>query len=349
MSRMAQFTLGKQLIGKIAVVTGLVLIANTPFFLWRGATKHDLDIVGGQEAFGDWLIHELVTDILPLMIPLFIANLLVITWTIRKAMAPIKVLSRLAAGFDAAHLNVRLSLEGLPGEIRPLVKAVNEGLDRIEDGFKSQKRFTANAAHELRTPLAVLKARCSGEGCKISPSLSADVDRMARVVDQMLSIARLEMRQVPLDAPVDLNAICQKVVADLYPLAHDQGRDLAFLADGSWGLALGNDILLGDALRNLVENALRLSPMGETVEVELDKEGVIRVLDRGPGVPDHLKAEIFLPFRRGKSPLGGGAGLGLSIASEIVDLHGGSLAVSDRPGGGSIFTINLNGKKRLSD
>ncbi|TAN55418.1 MAG: hypothetical protein EPN26_05365, partial [Rhodospirillales bacterium] len=317
MRHIAEFTLGKQLMGKIAAVTGLVIVANTPFFLWRGATKHDLDIVGGKEAFGDWLIHELSTDILPLMVPLFIANILVVTWTVRKALAPIKVLSRLAAGFDAAHLNVRLSLEGLPGEIIPLVKSVNEGLDRIEEGFKSQKRFTANAAHELRTPLAVLKARCSSEGCKIAPSLSSDVDRMARVVDQLLSIARLEMRQVPLDAPVDLKAICQQVVADLYPLAHGKKRDLAFSSEGGWKLTQGNDILLGDAVRNLVENALRLSPEGETVDVELGQGGVIRVLDRGPGVPDAMKSEIFLPFRRGKIPYGGGAGLGLSIASEV--------------------------------
>lgn len=336
------FSLKKRLIGGIAVANLIVLAINTPYFLWRGYLDHNLEIESGREAFNDWLLHEIVTDVIPLTVPLLIANLLFIAWIVRTSLAPIKALSRHAAGFDAAHLGERLSPQGVPEEILPLITAVNAGLDRISDGFDSQKRFTANAAHELRTPLAVLKMRCSGMDCQTSPKLASDVDRMARIVDQLLAIARLEMRQVPLELPVDLNALCQQVVADLYPLALDKGCDLAFAAQGDWALAKGNDILLGDALRNLIENAIRHSPEGRTVEVELQPPGIIRVLDRGPGVPDEMKSEIFLPFRRGKSSKGGGAGLGLSIASEAVALHGGSLSVADREGGGAVFALDLS-------
>ena len=343
MSDSLSFSMGKRLIGGIALANILVLAINTPWFLWRAYTKHDLEIEGGHEAMGEWLIHEIVTDVVPLTVPLLLANLLFIVWIVRRSLAPITALSRHAAAFDASHLGERLSTKGVPQEILPLIKAVNAGLDRIAEGFDSQKRFTANAAHELRTPLAVLKARCSGRDCSTSPKLAADVDRMARIVDQLLSIARLDMRQIPLDMPVDLNAVCQRQVADLYPLALASKCDLAFWAQEHWTLPKGNDILLGDALRNLIENAIRHSPEGETVDVELQAPGLIRVLDRGPGIPSEMKCEIFLPFRRGNSTKGGGAGLGLSIATEAVGLHGGTLLVNDREGGGSIFTIDLSG------
>jgi len=338
------FSLGRRLIGGIFIANLLILAVSTPWFLWRGYRQHDIEIESGREAFNDWLFHEVVTDVIPLTLPLLVTNLLFAIWIVRRSLAPINALSRQVAAIDVAHLQERLPTEGVPSEIMPFIRSINAGLDRIADGVDSQKRFTANAAHELRTPLAVLKARCSGGDCDTSPKLAADVDRMAKVVDQMLSIARLEMRQIPLDAPVDLNAMCRQVVADLYPWALGKGVELAFHADEAWSLAQGNDLLLGDALRNLIENAVRLSTSGLMVEVDIAAPGLIRVLDHGPGVPDEVKDEIFLPFRRGKSAKGSGAGLGLSIASEVVGLHGGTLSVADRQGGGAIFSIDLTGR-----
>lgn len=343
MTARPSFSLGRRLIGGIFIANLLILAVNTPWFLWRGYQQHDVEIESGREAFSGWLFHEVVTDVIPLTFPLLVTNLLFAIWIVRKSLAPINALSRRVAAIDVAHLQDRLPTEGVPEEIMPFIRSINAGLDRIADGVDSQKRFTANAAHELRTPLAVLKARCSGGDCATSPKLAADVDRMAKVVDQMLSVARLEMRQIPLDAPVDLNAMCRQVVADLYPWALEKRVELAFHDEGDWSLVSGNDLLLGDALRNLIENAVRLSPPGFLVEVEITSPGLIRVLDRGPGVPDEMKSEIFLPFRRGKSAKGGGAGLGLSIASEVVGLHGGALNVADRPGGGAIFCIDLTG------
>jgi signal transduction histidine kinase len=345
MSGKTAFSLRRRLIGGLAVANLIVLGVNTPYFLWRGYLDHDMEIASGREAFSNWLLHELLTDVIPLTLPLLIANLLFVVWIVRTSLAPIQALSRQAGGFDAAHLGDRLSVEGVPGEIRPLIDAVNKGLERISEGFESQRRFTANAAHELRTPLAVLRARCSGADCATLPKLSADVDRMARIVDQLLSIARLEMRQFPLDQTVDVNAVCRQLVGDLYPLALATGVELSFAADGEWRLLSGNGILLGDAIRNLIENAVRLSPEGGAVELELGPPGVIRVLDRGPGVEEGMKEEIFLPFRRGKSAKGGGAGLGLSIASEVVGLHGGALSVSGRAGGGAVFSIDFPGTR----
>jgi signal transduction histidine kinase len=334
------FSLGRRLVRRLAAANAVILFGATMLYLWRGYVRHEAFDEGSE--LQAWLLHELVSDVAPVMLPLFVTTLAVAIMTIRRGLAPIKELSRQAADFDPSLLTVRLPERGVPQEVLPLVSAINAGLARLEEGFEAQKRFTASAAHELRTPLAVLKARCSGQECPVSEMVADDIGRMARVVDQLLAVARLETRQIPLDAPVDLDEVCQRVVSDLYPLAVVAGRDLGLWSEHPGKLARGNAIVLADALRNVVENALRLSPPGETVEIELLSGGVIRVLDRGPGVADEHKDEIFQPFRRGAGSRGGGAGLGLSIAAEAAGLHGGRLAVADRPGGGAIFTIDLS-------
>lgn len=294
------------------------------------------------EDMWEWFSHELQSDFAPIFLPLFVVSLLVSAITVRQSLRPLRALSQRADELGSSSMHVRLPPEGTPSELWPLIKAVNRGLDRVAEAFESQRRFTASAAHELRTPLAVLKARCSSmPPSDVAQALTADIDRMARVVDQLLSVARLEARRVSLDHAVDPAEICRQVIANIYPLALAQGRDLA-LNERAAPLPLkGNDIILADALRNLVENALRLSPPGATVEVELAGPRTIRVLDRGPGITDEQKGRIFEPFHRGPGERGGGAGLGLSIAVEAVRLHGGTITITDRDGGGAVFTVDL--------
>lgn len=339
------FSLERRLVCQLALTNGIVLLCATVLYLVRGYLKRETFEPG--QTLATWLLHELMSDVAPVMIPLFVSSLVVSVLTIRRGLAPVKEASRQAADFNPALLGVRLPSQGIPLEVLPLIQAVNAGLDRLSEGFETQKRFTACAAHELRTPLAVLKARCSSMNEACAETVIADIGRMARVIDQLLAVARLETRQIPMDAMVSLNAVCTRVVSDLYPLALEQNRDLGLLAEGVWQLPQGNEPTLTDALRNVVENALRLSPEGETVEVELRAPGIILVLDRGSGVPDDKKVEIFQPFRRCGGALGGGAGLGLSIAMEIVTLHGGVLSVSDRDGGGAVFSLDFSGAGNL--
>lgn len=336
----ASFSLERRLLRILALTNGVVLAGASALYLWRGYVKHEAFEEGRKLL--DWFMAELTTDVLPMIIPLFLASLAATALTLRRGLVEIKSLSQRAAGFDPSRLDVRLPQTGVPSEILPLIVAINAALDRLAEGFETQRRFTASAAHELRTPLAVLRARCAGRDCPVSPVVAKDIDRMARIVDQLLAVARLETRQVVLDGPVELRALCELVVADLYPIALAGGRDLGLWATGPWTIARGNDIVLADALRNIVDNALRLSPPGEAVEIELLAGGIIRVLDRGPGVPDERKTEIFQPFRRGGGKEGGGAGLGLCIASEVVALHGGLIEVMDRPGGGAVFVVDLS-------
>lgn len=288
----------------------------------------------------EWLGHEIMSDVLPIFVPLFVATLVVTALTVRRAMAPAIALSSQAGQMGPSRLDIRLDENGVPAEIAPLVKALNAGLDRVEAGFTSQKRFTANAAHELRTPLAVLTARLdqvSDPGLR--SRLVADSERMARVVEQLLTVARMESRGLEMTGPVALVPLAEQVVADLFPLAHRAGKSISLDAHGDPTLPLGNADGLTDALRNLVENAVRVSPVGGCVEVEVGPGMTIRVLDRGPGISEAHRDVVFEPFHRGLGARGGSAGLGLSIAREAVRLHGGDISIHDRPGGGAGFTM----------
>lgn len=290
----------------------------------------------------EWLGHELMSDVVPIFVPLLIATLLITSIIVRRGLAPVAALSQRAAQLAPTTLDVRLGLAGVPSEISPLIAAFNAALDRVAAGFDSQRRFTANAAHELRTPLAVLKARSEsiGEGA-LKDAINADIDRMAHLVDQLLAMARLEAREIHTDEDVDLAELARLAISRIFPLAHSCERDIAFEHDGVPALILGNISSLYDALRNVMENAIRVAPRGSTVEVRLEHGRALSVLDHGPGVELSEREAIFQPFRRSSGGAGGSAGLGLAIAAEAARLHGGTLSITDRPGGGACFTFDF--------
>jgi signal transduction histidine kinase len=227
-------------------------------------------------------------------------------------------------------------------QMQSLRDAAEEARCALERAMEQQKRFTANAAHELRTPLAVLRARI--DGLPPSPgreALQRDVDRMARLVDQLLAVARLEARQVDLADGVDLVAVARDTVARLFPLALSAGRTLALTAPDGPVPVRGDAFALEDALRNLIDNALRHGPPGETVDVTVGASPpVLEVADRGPGVPAALRPHLFEPFSRGADRKGG-AGLGLAIVAETAAIHGAAVTADDRPEGGCRFRLSF--------
>lgn len=225
-------------------------------------------------------------------------------------------------------------------QMQALRDAAEEARRALERAVEQQKRFTANAAHELRTPLAVLRARIDGQ--PPSPereTLQRDVDRMARLVEQLLAVARLEGRLVTLSDGVDLVAVARDTVARLFPLALSNGREIALTAPDRPVTVRGDTFALEDALRNLIDNALRHSPPGETVEVTVSADPLaLEVADRGSGVPTAVRPHLFEPFCRGADSKGG-AGLGLAIVSETATIHNATVSVEDRPGGGTRFRL----------
>nr|WP_246337364.1 HAMP domain-containing sensor histidine kinase [Azospirillum oleiclasticum] len=210
----------------------------------------------------------------------------------------------------------------------------------MERSLAQQRRFTANAAHELRTPLAVLRARLDGMEPAKAGALVPDVERMGRLVEQLLSVARLEARMVELSDGIDLGHVARDTVAHLFPLALLERKSIVLDAPAEPVPVRGNVFALEDALRNLIENALRHTPPDGAVDVTVTADATVEVGDRGPGLPETLRGQLFEPFVHGRGRRGG-AGLGLAIVAETAAIHGGTAVALDRPGGGALFRLSL--------
>jgi len=288
------------------------------------------------------MLDALTGDVLPIMLPLMFAVLIIGVLTIRDSLAPMQELARRAARISPTATDVRLPAAGLPPELKPLVVAINGALDRLDEGFRMQREFTADAAHELRTPLAILATHLDSlENKQVAAALRADVERMSRLVNQLLSVATLEALAVAPDEIADLHAIAVDVAGSLAPLAVKRGRSIAVTGTTDPVAVRGNAESLRQALRNLTENALQHTPAGTEVEIEVTDEPAVHVSDRGPGVPLELRSRVVQRFWRADRRKGEGSGLGLAIVSRILAAHGGRLAVDDAAGGGARFSLFL--------
>jgi signal transduction histidine kinase len=290
----------------------------------------------------DTLAGNFLLGALWLLLPIGLAMICVAVLTVRRGLRPLREVSEAAALVGPSLPGARLPVVALPAEIAPLVLAMNAALSRLELALLAQRRFVAEAAHALRTPLAVLTARL--DQLADVPEIDAlrhDTDRMSRLVGQMLSMARLEGLPLDVTQRVELRAVAVEAISGLVPLGLQAGVTIS-LREAALAIAVrGNQAALVLALTNLLENALSFAPAGSEVEVAIELPARITVCDRGQGVPVELRHRIFGRFDRGPSPHAGGAGLGLAIVSEIAVAHGGSIGVTDRAGGGAAFSLTL--------
>jgi signal transduction histidine kinase len=301
--------------------------------------------VGQDLAHRDVIIDDVVSSFFPrvawITFPILLLLLLIDIVIFRRALGSVREASMAAASIGPRRTEVRLPEKAVPSEIAPLVHAVNQALDRLEAGFRAQRDFTADMAHELRTPLAITRARVDSlEAGPLRDQLRADLVNMAHSVNQVLDIAELESFLVATDARADLQEVCVEAVSFMAPLAVNRGQTIALTgaADPVW--VRGHTEMLFRAVRNLVENAIRHTPAGVSIEVEVRDDCVVRVVDDGPGVPEADRDSIFRRFWRRDRARSESRGLGLAIVARVAEAHGGSVTVEARPGGGSIFTLS---------
>lgn len=253
----------------------------------------------------------------------------------------------------------------LPGELRPLAEALNGAFERVARQIGAQRRFISNAAHQLRTPLSILKAQAS-YGLR-EPSLDgkqvvleaqeARINQMSRLVSQLLSLARAEQGALLMKTDVDFAALTREVLEEFATVAIDKEIDLSFQDEGIPLVVTGHASLLREIVANLVDNAVRYSPPGGTIAVDLGRaEGQVRLTieDTGPGVSDEDLPHLTERFYRGASAdaeTGAeGTGLGLAIVRDIIEAHDGSLTLGRRTTGtGLVATVTLPQAKNAED
>ena len=296
----------------------------------------------------DVIIDDVVSSFFPrvawITFPILLLLLAIDILIFRRALNPVREASTTAAAIGPTRPDVRLPEQSMPAEIVPLVHAVNQALDRLEAGFRAQRDFTGDMAHELRTPLAIVRARVDSlEPGAVRDALRSDLVNMTRTVNQVLDIAELESFVVDEQSRADLLEVCTEAVSFMAPLAVDLGKTVSLTGATTPVWVHGHTEALFRAVRNLVENAIRHTPTGVSieVEVEVEQQGAVRVLDDGPGIPAADRAAIFGRFWRRDRAGSEGRGLGLAIVARVAAAHGGSVSVDDRPGGGAAFTLRL--------
>jgi heavy metal sensor kinase len=272
-----------------------------------------------------------------------------------RALAPVVAITRLAGQIGDRDLNARLNLTLPDDELGSLARTFDTMLDRIEQGFERQVRFTGDAAHELRTPLSLMRSqvdlalarpRTAAEYQEALQGLDLDLERLARLVSTLLTLARADARELPLERrPVDLDATIRLVLEQYAPLAAE--HRVTLIDQTSPTSLVADEGMLVQILVNLVSNALAHTPDGGEITVGCRTEEHQRVrfwvADTGPGIPAEHRARIFDRFyrldsgrtrSRGATAGDGGAGLGLAIVKALVEMHGGTITLvnQNRPG-----------------
>jgi two-component system sensor histidine kinase QseC len=288
-----------------------------------------------------WLEHSL-----PLLVGLPLLAVLV-GWAVRRGLRPLESLTQaLSSREPGSHEPV--VLQEAPLELLPVLAALNGQLARLEDALERERRFSADVAHELRTPLASVminleSAMLVHDPAEMEAALAnaqQGIARLARRIEQLLALARLESGASPnLRTSIDLVAITMGVVEELAPVIAESGVELSLAHMAPQVVVRGYEAAIAALLRNLIENALRHVPAGGQVQLSIEqagREAIVDVIDDGPGIPAERRASVFARFHREVDSRGDGFGLGLSIVHRAAQLHGATIELLDSPHGSGL-------------
>ena len=299
---------------------------------------------GAQHSFGttNWYITVAVT-LLGGVLAYFVSG---------RALKPLKSFASQVENVQPDNLaDMKISEDVLP-EFKQFSKSFNGMLDRLDEGFSAQRQFTGNAAHELRTPLALMQAQIElfsvehsdiqHDTAELLKLLQEQTERMSQMTKTLLEMS--ELRTVPCNDVIELAPMFEEVFADLAPLAEKRGITLECDGDGT---IIGSDTLIYRMLFNLTENAIRYNRPNESVRAcvsERNGQIFIRVRDNGNGIPEQYRESVFQPFFRvdkSRSREYGGVGLGLALVREIALLHGGRVLAEESTENGTVMLVIL--------
>ena len=303
-------------------------------------------VYGAQFHWDDllfWLYYYPTTANILAYLPLCATLSLVALIAVRKNLKPLRASAAKVAEIDLNSLDQRVPTEGLPSEVVPFIDAVNAAFGRVDDGVARQRRFIANSAHELRTPIAILRTRAEKlDEAPIKHEIKRDVQRIQTILEQLLVLAQVEERGATAPMPeLDLAETVLAVTADYTPIALNNRRRIAFEAPSLPVTANGYKWAIESVVTNLIENAARAEPAGGMVLVRVSPDATVAVVDHGEGVAPAHREMIFEPFWR-QSETTPGTGLGLAIAKELIERQAGRIWVEETPGGGATFKISLS-------
>ena len=333
-----------------------VRIYNYP--LLRGSTVYGLVQVGASLVSTEATLHTLLLSWLLVTLVAVLLGALGSFWLARRALVPVSRLTRIARRVEAGDLRQRVPVPRPPDEIRELALTLNDMIARLESAFSRQRRFVADASHELRTPVsairsmtdvALLREELPDEYTRVLWGINAEAERLGRLIGALLLLARADEEHIPLErAPLRLDLLAHDVAMVSAVLADERKIGLRVETPGPVTVLGDSDRIL-QAVLNLVQNALTYTPAGSggTVTLAVNVEGsaaVLSVSDTGIGIaPEHVP-HIFDRFYRADPAYShslGGSGLGLSIVDWVIRAHGGSISVASRVGVGSTFTVWL--------
>ena len=299
---------------------------------------------GAQHSFGttNWYITVAVT-LLGGVLAYFVSG---------RALKPLKSFASQVENVQPDNLaDMKISEDVLP-EFKQFSKSFNGMLDRLDEGFSAQRQFTGNAAHELRTPLALMQAQIElfsvehsdiqHDTVELLKLLQEQTERMSQMTKTLLEMS--ELRTVPCNDVIELAPMFEEVFADLAPLAEKRGITLECDGDGT---IIGSDTLIYRMLFNLTENAIRYNRPNESVRACVSEQNgqiFIRVRDNGNGIPEQYRESVFQPFFRvdkSRSREYGGVGLGLALVREIALLHGGRVLAEESTENGTVMLVIL--------
>jgi signal transduction histidine kinase len=301
-------------------------------------------VSGAQQSFGttNWYITAAVT-LLGGVLAYFVSG---------RALKPLRSFAAQVENVQPNNLaDVQISEDVLP-EFKQFSKSFNSMIKRLDDGFSAQRQFTGNAAHELRTPLALTQAQIelfAAEHPDVQPEtaeflklLQEQTERMSQMTKTLLEMS--ELRSVPCNDRIELAPMIEEIITDLEPIAEEKGIALNY--DGN-GTIIGSDTLIYRLIFNLTENAIRYNRTNAQVHISVCDDGdkiSIRVRDNGHGIPEQYRESIFQPFFRidkSRSRAHGGVGLGLSLVWEIVLLHKGAIKIEESSDNGTVMLVTL--------